>query len=279
MIKLDGVSFRYEGGQKFALSDINLSIGRGEFVGVIGSAGAGKTTLTRVLSGVVPHVRRGDFYGSAMIDGRDTVQTAPAELAATIGCVFQDIESQFVTTMVEDEVLYALENFDIPRDEIKGRVDQVLRDMGVTELRDRPLASLSGGQKQKVILATIFALAPDVIVLDEPTGELDPQSSAQVFDLLSDMRAKRGTTIVIVEQKIMMLCQHADRLIVMDQGSVVLDGPVRSLLERPDRLYELGVNCPRATTLAADMRKRGFTIAAVPVTVSEAEAMVREAIS
>ncbi|GHV28493.1 hypothetical protein FACS18948_7290 [Clostridia bacterium] len=278
MINLTNVTFKYESDDKPALNDISLIVTPGEFVGVIGSAGAGKTTLTQTLSGVVPHVRRGDFYGAVIIDGKDTIQTTPGELARVVGCVFQDVESQFVTTMVEDEILYALENFSIPRDEMMPRVTQALRDMGIEHLRERNLISLSGGQKQKVALAAAMALAPRLLVLDEPTGELDPLSSAQVFELLRKMRDERGATIVIVEQKIMLLCEYVDRLIIMNEGRIALDGPVRTLLEKPEDMLALGVNCPRVTSLSARLREMGIPTGSPPVNISEAERMVREAI-
>ena len=279
MIRLSNVTFKYEAGSKPALSDVSLAVESGEFVGIIGPAGAGKTTLSQVLSGVVPHVRRGDFYGDAFINGRDTIAATPAELAHVVGCVFQDVESQFVTTMVEDEVLYALENFEIPRGEMMPRVDQALRDMGIERLRDRNLASLSGGQKQKVALAAAMALAPRLLVLDEPTGELDPQSSRQVFELLGKMRAARGTTVIVVEQKIMLLCEYVDRLVIMSGGGIAMDGPVRDLLEKPDDMLALGVNCPRVTSLASQLRQMGIPVGRPPVSVPEAEQMVREAMA
>ncbi|MDR1599019.1 MAG: energy-coupling factor ABC transporter ATP-binding protein [Oscillospiraceae bacterium] len=279
LILLEGVSFRYEGAGSRALDDVRLSIAPGEFVGVIGPAGAGKTTLAHTLSGVVPHVRRGDFYGSARVAGLDTVTASVVELSKTVGCVFQDVESQFVTTMVEDEVLFALENFDVPRDEIPARVDRALADLNITDLRSRGISTLSGGQKQKVALAAALALAPSALVLDEATGELDPASSVQVFGLLSQLRRERGTTIIVIEQKIMLLCAYADRLLVMDQGRVVIDGPVRRTLEQPDRLLSLGVNCPRVTTLAARLREKELYHGPPPINLDEAETMVREAMA
>ncbi|MDR1263862.1 MAG: energy-coupling factor ABC transporter ATP-binding protein [Oscillospiraceae bacterium] len=275
MIELRNVSFSYEGSANRALDDVCLSIAPGEFVGVIGPAGAGKTTLMHTLSGIVPHVRRGDFFGSASVAGLDTVTSTVAELSKTVGCVFQDVESQFVTTMVEDEILFALENFSIPRDEIPERVDRALSDLDIADLRSRSLSSLSGGQKQKVALAAALALSPNVLALDEATGELDPASSVQVFTLLSQLRRERNTTVIVVEQKIMLLSAFADRLIVMDQGSIAIDDPVRQTLERPGRLLELGVNCPRVTTLAARLRDKGLYHGAPPINLDEAETMAR----
>ncbi|GHU74482.1 hypothetical protein AGMMS49992_16050 [Clostridia bacterium] len=279
IVKLDNLSFQYEGAHAPALEQISLSVALGEFLGVIGPAGAGKTTLAHTLCGIVPHVRRGDFYGTATVAGLDTVSASVADMAQSVGCVFQDVESQFVTTMVEDEILFALENFNIPRDDIPARVDRALNDLEITPLRTRSISSLSGGQKQKVALAAALALSPNILVLDEATGELDPASSVQVFELLAALRRERGTTVIVIEQKIMLLCAYAERLLVLDKGRAVVDGPVRQVLERPDQLLDLGVNCPRVTTLAARLRDKGLYAGVPPINLDEAERMVREAIA
>lgn len=275
MIDLKGIAFQDQGSPRAALRGVDLSIAPGEFVGIIGPSGAGKTTLTQVLNGIVPHHRVGDFYGHARIDGQDTVTTPPAELARTVGSVFQDIEGQFVSAMVEDEVLYALENFGFDRAEIPGRVERALEAMGIAHLRHRSLGTLSGGQKQKVALASIMALSPRLLVLDEPTGELDPQSSLQVFELLRGFQRDLGATVVVVEQKIMLLCAFVQRLIVLKDGQVALDGTVREVLERADLLEEIGINCPRVTTLAARLKGRGWYAGPTPLNVDEGERVVQ----
>ncbi|HML46596.1 MAG TPA: ABC transporter ATP-binding protein [Clostridia bacterium] len=279
MIDLKGVAFQDQGSERFALKDVNVSVAPGEFVGIIGPSGAGKTTLTQVLNGIVPHHRVGDFYGHALIAGRDTVTTLPAELARTVGSVFQDIEGQFVSAMVEDELLYALENFGFDRAEIPGRIERALEAMGIAPLRHRSLGTLSGGQKQKVALASTMALSPRLLVLDEPTGELDPQSSLQVFELLRGFQRDLGTTVVVVEQKIMLLCAFVHRLIVLKDGQVALDGPVREVLERAELLEEIGINCPRVTTLASRLKARGWYQGPAPLNVDEGEQVVRQVLS
>jgi energy-coupling factor transport system ATP-binding protein len=175
--------------------------------------------------------------------------------------------------------MYALENFAHPRDEIKSRTDDALAAMGIADLRHRGLSSLSGGQKQKVSLTAALARRTPIIVLDEATGELDPASTRQVFDLLSALRRDHNTTIIVIEQKIMMLCAYADRLIVMDHGAVAVDGPVRQTLEQPDMLLNLGVNCPRVTTLSARLKDRGLYDGPPPISLDEAEAMARGILS
>ena len=199
MIELKDFSFRYASGKRNALQNLNLTIEDGDFVGIIGNSGAGKSTLTYAINGIVPHHYRGDFYGSVMVNGLDTVDHSPEEIATHVGSVFQDVDAQMVTSMVEDELLFGLENFSVPREEIESRVTEALEQTGIPELRYRDLDTLSGGQKQKVAVAAILALRPRIIVLDEPTGELDPQSSEQIYSLLAQLNRQSGTTIIAVE--------------------------------------------------------------------------------
>jgi energy-coupling factor transport system ATP-binding protein len=279
MIRLTDLNFQYKDAPGFALSDVNLSIEQGDFVGVIGSSGAGKTTLTYVLSGVVPHYYGGDFYGHAEVGGLDTIEAGPAKLSAIVGSVFQDIDGQMVASIVEDELLFGLENFSVPRGEIESRLTGALHTLGIPHLRHRAISSLSGGQKQKVAIAAIVALKPKVLVLDEPTGELDPMSSRMVFEMLKTLNEQFGMTIVIVEQKIMLLCEFSKRLIVMDQGKVLLDGAVRDVIQNIDALTGAGVNAPRVASLGHELIARGLYAGQLPVSVSEAERMVREVLS
>ena len=205
MIKIRDFTFRYREGDRPVVSGIDLDIPDGAFVGITGAAGSGKSTLTYALNGIIPHCYPGDFYGSVVVDGLDTCEVALTDVSRLVGSVCQDVDSQFVTSVVEDEILYGLENFGVPRDQIEDRVAQALADMGISEVRDRVISSLSGGQKQKVAIASVLALNPRVLVLDEPTAELDPLSSRTVFDLLARYAREHGATVVVVEQKIALL--------------------------------------------------------------------------
>ncbi len=276
MIRLSGLNFQYKDAPGFALTDINLTIEEGEFVGIIGSSGAGKSTLTYALNGVVPHYYGGDFYGRVTIGGLDTIEAGAARLSQIVGSVFQDIDGQMVASVVEDELLFGLENFGVPRGEIEDRMRTALDAMGIAPLRKRAIASLSGGQKQKVAIAAIIALKPKVLVLDEPTGELDPRSSVMVFEMLKKLNREFGMTILVVEQKIMLLCEYAERLLVMDKGRVLLDGAVRDVIQNIESLTGAGVNAPRVASLAHELKVRGLYGGPLPVNVPEAERMVRE---
>lgn len=258
MIEIRNVTFSYRESHAPTIHDVSLVIPDGQFVGITGAAGSGKSTLTYVLNGIVPHCYPGDFFGQALICGHDTVETSLTDISRLVGSVCQDIDSQMVSTVVEDELLFGLENFGVPHDQMEGRMEEALAAMGIAELRDRTISSLSGGQRQKVAVASILALRPAVLVLDEPTAELDPASSKTVFEQLRRYAADKGTTVIVVEQKIALLSEFADRLLIMKDGAILMDGAPSEVLEHPDRLLEEGINCPRATTLVARLKRRGL---------------------
>ena len=278
MIEIQDLSFTYKGEEKPALQEIRLSVPDGGFLGVIGPAGAGKTTLARAITGMIPHHYTGEFYGSVRVNGLDTVDTPIQDLSRQVGIVFQDVDSQIISPLVEDELLYGLENFGIPREEIPVRMAEALQKVGIADLRDRPVMSLSGGQRQKVAIASVIALKPSILVLDEPTGELDPRSSRQVFSLMKELNEEQGITIVLIEQKIMLLCEFARQLAVLSEGRIVRSGETREVLTHADELLALGVNCPRVTTLSRILSARTGEEQPVCVNLEEAENMVRRMI-
>ena len=275
MIQIEDLTFTYQDEKKPALADINLSVRDGDFLGIIGPAGAGKTTLARAISGIVPHHYKGDYYGSVRVNGLDTVDSPLIDISRLVGMVFQDVDSQIISPMVEDEVLYGLENFGVPREEIPRRMDSALSRVGILDLKDRSIGSLSGGQRQKVAIASIIALQPQILVLDEPTGELDPQSSRLIFSLLKELNEEQGITVVLIEQKIMLLCEFARRLVVLSEGRIVQQGDTRDVLAHAEELENIGVNCPRVTTLSRLLTVKTGQAQPVCVTLDEAEAMVR----
>lgn len=279
MITIEDLSFQYEGGKRPALEHINLTIPDGDFVGIIGNSGAGKSTLTYVLNGIVPHHYTGDFYGRVQVNGLDTVETSPEKLSAYIGSVFQDIDGHMVTSMVEDEILFGLENFGVPDEEIESRITEALDAVGITALRNRAISTLSGGQKQKVAIAAILALRPDILVLDEPTGELDPVSSRQVFELLRELNGRHGMTIIVVEQKIMLLCEFVKKLVILNDGKMVCHGGVAEVMKDSGILKDIGINVPRIVSLSDALTAKGLYSGAPPVDLLSAETMVREVLS
>ena len=258
MIEIKELTFKYSGSKKNALENVSLTIEKGDFVGLIGESGAGKTTLCSCINGLIPHHYTGDFYGSVKIQGTDTFDIEPGKLALKVGSVFQDVDSQLVSFFVEDEILFGLENFGIPKDQIEQRITAALETLEIQELRHREISTLSGGQKQKVAIAAILALEPDILVLDEPTGELDPASSVQIFKLLQKLNKEKGITIVVAEQKIMLLCEYVKKLIVLEKGTLIHYGEIRSTLTHQKEMEEAGINCPRVLTLTSRMAEEGL---------------------
>ena len=259
MIEIQELTFKYTDSKKNALENITLNIEKGDFIGIIGESGAGKTTFCSCLNGLIPHHYTGDFYGSVKVEGQDTFEIKPDKLALKVGSVFQDIESQIVSYFVEDEILFGLENFGVPADQIDARITEALEALDITDLRHREINTLSGGQKQKVVFASILALQPEYLILDEPTGELDPASSLQIFKLLKKLNEEKGITVIIAEQKIMLLCEFVKKLIVLEKGTVVHYGEIRSTLTHQREMEEAGINCPRVLTLTGKMMDEGLT--------------------
>ncbi len=278
MIEFKNFSFKYKNGEKNVLNGINVNIDKGDFIGVIGNSGAGKSTFTYAINGVIPHHFEGDFYGEVIVNGKDTVESSPSELSLSVGSVFQDIDGQMVSSVVEDELLFGLENFGVPHDEIETRITDILKLVGIEDLRHRNISTLSGGQKQKVAICAVVCLMPDILVLDEPTAELDPQSSEQIFSMLRMLNEKMGITVIVVEQKIMLLSEFSKRMLIFNEGSIYLDGSPREVLKDTSKLLDIGVNCPRVASLANSLTERKLYQGQVPVNISDAEVMVNSII-
>lgn len=275
IIEMSDVSFAYGHQEGYALRDVSLSIEEGSFVGVIGPSGAGKSTLAAALSGAIPHHHAGRLYGETRIAGIDTCEAGITDIAQTVGCVLQDIDAQMVASVVEDELLFGLENFGVPRERIEGRLSAALDAVGIADLRHREIATLSGGQKQKVAIAAILALAPRVLVLDEPTAALDPASSRSVFDVLRKAQRATGVTVVVVEQMVALLAEYCDRVIVLDEGEVAIDGSPHEVFARSAELRAIGVDTPRTVRISNSLAASGLAVPDGPtLTVDEAESLV-----
>lgn len=276
MIETEHLSFTYSGATAPALSDICLSIETGEILGIIGPSGAGKSTFAQALSGAIPHHFTGELYGAVRIDGRDTCEISLSDIARVVGSVLQDIDAQMVAATVEDELLFGLENFGVPHDEIEQRLADTLERVGIPDLRNREIATLSGGQKQKVAIAAILALQPRVLILDEPTAALDPASSQMIFSILAAINQQSDITIVVIEQKVALLSTFCDRIAVMDKGRVALVGTPCEVFSHVDELRSIGVDCPRVTRISNSLRGAGLGTDVAPwLRVDEAhEALV-----
>ena len=218
MIELSNVSYRYPGATQPALANLSLTIEEGEFVVVCGPSGAGKSTFLRLLNGLVPHFYGGEFGGDVRVWGRSTRAHQPRDLADVVGFVFQNPEAQFVVDVVEDEIVFAMENLGVVPRLMRRRVEEVLDQLGIAHLRRRRVSSLSGGEQQRVAIAAVLAAQPHALVLDEPTSQLDPHAAEEVLTALQKLNDDLGLTIVLCEHRLERVVQYADRLIYFGKG-------------------------------------------------------------
>ena len=234
MIALSDLSYTYPQAATPALRHIDWAIGDGEFVLLAGRSGSGKSTLLRCFNGLVPHFTGGVLAGKVMVAGLDAVRAGPRRLSRLVGFVAQDPEAQSVLDQVEAEVAFALENAAIPPPEMRARVEEALALVDLLPLRDRGLATLSGGERQRLTIAAALALRPRVLVLDEPTSQLDPHSAADVLRALVRLNEELGLTIVLAEHRLERVLRYADRLTYLEAGRIVVDAPAREALARLD---------------------------------------------
>ncbi len=231
MIEFDHVSVTFTGQGSPVLSDVDLCIPEGELCLVIGRTGSGKTTLLRTINGLVPHFSGGTLSGRVVVDGRDTRDHRPRDLAEVVGFVGQDPLSGFVTDTVEDELAYGMESLGLPADVMRKRVEETLDLIGLADLRQRPLTDLSGGQQQRVAIGSVLTTHPRVLVLDEPTSALDPLAAEEVLATLQRLVHDLGLTVVLAEHRLERVVQYADRVVLVPgDGGAVVDGPPSEVL-------------------------------------------------
>ena len=277
VIDVERLGFKYVGRKRPALRDVSFGVRRGESLLVLGPSGCGKSTLALCLNGAVPHAVAGDLSGAVRVDGVDTRDASMADLARRVGIVFQDPEAQFCMQTVADEVAFGLENLAVPPAEMDARIDQALGIVGLRDRRRERIERLSGGQKQRLALACVLAMRPEVIVLDEPTAQLDPAGAAEVIALLGELRRSGRHTLVIVEHRLDEVMHLVDRVLVLSaDGELVADGPPRDVLRaHADWLAEAGVWVPQVSELALGLERRGVVVRPFPLTVAEAAEALR----
>ena len=268
MIVLEGFGFTYDDAPEPALTGIDLVIERGEAVGIIGLNGAGKSTLAMCLNGVVPNLLPGAVSGSIRVAGMDPTSTPVREMARMVGLVLDDPGAQMSQLTVAEEVAFGLENLGVGPLEMGARIDSVLGAVGLAGLDERSPLELSGGQQQRLIIASVLAMRTGVLVLDEPTSNLDPAGRDDLLEIVRQRRRHDGLTVVIVEHDIDALAASVERIVVLDTGRIVLDGPVRDILGRVDVLAGLGLRPPAVTEVVAALAGPGS--ARLPVTLAEA---------
>ncbi|MBN1483769.1 MAG: ABC transporter ATP-binding protein [Chloroflexia bacterium] len=233
MIQLRDLGYRYPESDRPTLKNIHLDVPEGEFLLVAGPSGAGKSTLLRCLNGLVPHFYGGALTGQIEVCGQNPVSAGPRQMSVHVGLVFQDPESQQVASRVEDEIAFAMENHGLPETTMRKRVEEVLDQLGLAQLRQRRLETLSGGERQRVAIAAVLTMQPRLLVLDEPTSQLDPQGAEEVLDNLLRLNRDLGLTIVLSEHRLERVVRHADRILYLrGVGQAALVGPPRQILQQ-----------------------------------------------
>jgi energy-coupling factor transporter ATP-binding protein EcfA2 len=274
IVALHDVFYAYPAGGDEVLRGISFAIRSGEFVGLVGSTGAGKSTLCLTLNGLIPHYHRGRFTGAVEVEGRDTRGLTVASLSATVGLVFQDADAQLIMSTVEEECQLGPLAHGQARAQARATAARLLQTMEIPHLAKRSPRVLSGGQKQRVAIAAAMAIDPALLVLDEATSELDALMVSKIFELCRRLNREHGTTILIVSHELELLARYCDRLLLLHTGRLLLDAPPRDAFARADLFAEAGVRLPQATEVALALAQE-IDWPALPLTEEEAAAGLR----
>ena len=268
-LQLRDVSFAYPSRDEPVLRNINLTIHPGEFVGIVAPTGSGKSTLLGLLGGVIPHYVHGDLSGEVLLDGVDTRELSLRKFATRVGMVLQDPDSQLFNLLVRDEIVWGLENRGVARDEMDGRLSEILRFFNIEQLRDRITYDLSGGEKQRVVMAAVAVSQPDILLFDNPTSQLDPLGAELVIESIKRvLQAHR--TVIMVEDKLDELLEHADRLVLLHRGEILLDCPPDQFVRHNDELERAGIVPSQVAQLSLRLAQHGVLDDQLPLTLSDA---------
>ena len=255
MIEIKNLVYAYEDAVKSAVDDVSLSIEKGEFVAVLGHNGSGKSTMAKCLNGLYRPTS-----GDVIVDEMNTKDEADIwKIRARAGMVFQNPDNQIVATVVEEDVAFGAENLAVEQSDLRRRVDEALAAVEMTEYKDDQPHKLSGGQKQRVAIAGILAMNPDYIILDEPTAMLDPVGRQEVMNTILRLNKEEGKTIILITH-FMNEAVQADRVAVMEEGKLILQGPPREVFNQVDTMKSLGLDVPQVTELAARLRAVGVPL-------------------
>lgn len=279
LIEAKNLTYTYPGATKQSIQDVSITIEKGDFVILTGPSGCGKTTLCRCFNGLIPHFYSGKLEGNLNVANLKVADSKIHELAKHVGFVFQNPENQLFALSVEKDVAFGLENFGMPRDEMRKRVNWALQTADIENLRERAPHELSGGQQQRVAIASVLAMQPEVMVLDEPTSFLDPLGALKIFQVINELNKKLGITVVLVEHRLDLASKYANHVIVMDEGKVVLDGEPRSVFNSEEARL-IGVGIPKATRLYQILKDdKGIRLSKAPVNSEEAAQLLREVLT
>ena len=276
-VRIENLTWTYEGAEKPSLNGINLTILPGEVVLIAGANGSGRTTLCRLLNGLIPHFFDGKMTGNVFVNGINTREATIGQLSQISGLVFDDPSSQLVSPTVADEIAFGPENLGVPPDEIRKRIPESLEFVRLTGYEERAPYTLSGGEQQSLCIASIVAMRPQIYVLDEPTSNLDPIGTERVLRVVSRLAQQEKETLIIVSHDIEDLATLVSRIIVMNDGQIVFDEKPRSVLSNADFLLKARIPIPQVTELFERLSKfPKFKVDTLPITLDEAYAKLKE---
>jgi energy-coupling factor transporter ATP-binding protein EcfA2 len=276
LVEFSDFSYKYLGADSLALKRINIKIEEGEYVLITGPSGCGKTTFCRAINGLVPHFHRGYIAGHVYINGKDTRDYEVAQFAPIAGLVFQNPENQLVTLNVEKEIAFGPENLGVNPQEIRRRVEELIDLLELDELREKHPHEMSGGEQQRVAIASILAMKPRILVADEPTSNLDPKSAEIILNVITELN-KQGMTVVLVEHRLDLVAKDASRVILMDKARVVADGTPREVLSN-DICQQLGIGIPKATQIYKRLFAQDLKLNKIPLSGKELAELIQEAV-
>ena len=276
IVRFEGVTYAYPGTEEPALIDISLEIMPGEYVAILGLNGAGKTTLGLCFNGVIPTMLGGEMTGSVTVSGLTVEEYPVREMAKVVGMVFDNPEFQMSQMSVAEEVALGLENAGIPYEDMKRIIPETLELVGLAGYEERSPLGLSGGQQQRLAIAAVLAMKPSVLIMDEPTSNLDPIGKQEVFDMAAKLNQERGMTVIVIEHEVEVMARYADRVIVLDKGRIVMNGTPQDIFSRVDALAALNLRVPEAARLATLLAERGIWKGPIPIRTEPAVAAVHE---
>ena len=270
VISLEHVGYRYPLGHEDAVHDVSFQVEQGQVCALLGANGSGKTTICNLIRGFIPRFYRGEPTGQVQLAGRPVEQYDDAELTETVGYSFQNPFTQMsgVKDNVREEIAYALENLGVEREAMAARVDAMIELLHLDDIADANPLELSGGQRQRVVIAAVLVTDPPIVVLDEPTSQLDPQSTEDVFNIIALLK-RQGKTVILVEHKIDLVARYSDLVILMEGGRVAMSGPARRVLTDP-QVLDHGGQLPEVTRFFLERNKKLGLNDPVPLSVEDA---------
>ncbi len=275
---VENLSYMYPRSKKPVLQDISMEVYKGEFLGLIGPTGAGKTTLCLSFNGIVPQFYGGRFFGSVTVAGLDTLDNPINQLARHVGAVFEDPETQITATSVENEIAFALENLKVPREEIIARIPRVLEAVRLEGTEKKHPHELSGGQKQRLAIAAALALQPDLLILDEPTSQLDPVGAEEVFATVRELNEQLDVTIIMVSHAAEEMAEYTDRIIILSHGRLLTSGAPDEIYSQIELLEQNYLRPPQVASTFHIISSKSIRVPRIPVRLEEGKKLLRDVV-